>query len=168
MANESQSLSEESGDDDDSRKSGSQMCAFPGDGGHDAMRQWQDDLKELAKFCEADKKRKRRKPKKSNKGPSFKRLKVIPLDSLLNNERLYHIGQMTRHVLWKNVKYFGEGHRKDILTVTLPKLGLKTESDIAKYSDHVICEIDNKLTICRNNAIYKLKKLFNQENRGGK
>lgn len=165
---DSKSSTEDTTDDDASRVSGSQMHAFPGDGGHDAVKQWEEDLKELNRFREAEKKRIKRKPKKTVKGPSYKRLSLIPAKSQLNIERLYRIGQMTRVILWKNVKYFSEIYRNDCLKVTLPKLGLSTERDRATYSDHVIFEIDQKLTICRNNAIYKLKKLFNEENKGGK
>lgn len=162
------SSSDDLTDDDSSKESGSQMHSFPGDGGHDAKKQWQDDLKELNRFREAEMKRKMRKPKKTIKGLSFKSEKKIPTKSKLNVERLYRIGQMTSVILWKNVKYFSEAYRNDCLKVTLPKLGLSTDQDKAKYSDHVIFKIDQKLAICRNNSIYKLKKLFNMENNGGK
>ena len=165
----SHSLSGESSDDDDaSRESGSQMHTFPGDGGHDAMMQWQEDLKELNRLRLAEKKRKLRKPRKTLKGKSFKRLSLIPAKSKLNSERLYRIGQMTRVVIWKSIKYFTERYRNGCLQSVLPKLGLVTEEDRETYTDHVVYEIDQKLTVCRNNAIYMLKKLFNEDNNGGK
>jgi hypothetical protein len=153
--------------EDTSQESCSQMFSFAGDGGLDVKRKYEEDMIELEEYRKAERKRKKRKQKQSEKGSSFKRLSLIPVEGKLSEDRTYLIGKMTRQILWRNVKYFSEIYRNDCLRQTLPKLGLNTEQDRETFSDHVIFYIDQKLTTCRNNAIYVLKKMFFEDKKGG-
>lgn len=155
-------------DEEQSRESCSQICSFPGDGGLDVKRKYEEDMMELKEYREAENKRKRRKQKKTEKGKSFKPLRLIPAKGKLSELRTFTIGKMTKQVIWRNVKYFNDVYRNDCLKIMLPKLGLKTQQDRETFSDHVVFYIDQKLTRLRNNTIYLLKKMFFEENRGGK
>jgi hypothetical protein len=159
-------------DDDDSEVTSyvtdSQMHSKPGDGGHDMKRKYDELLIEIAKLRKAEEKRKKRKPKRSDKGESFKRLCNIPIESQVTETTAYVIAKMTRKILWRNMKYFNEFYKDDCLQMSFKRLGYTQDKDREKYADHVIFYIDQKLTTCRNNTIYILKKLVMENTDGGK
>lgn len=153
--------------DEESDVTCSQIHEFPGDGGHHIKRKYAEEMKELEQYRAADIKRKRRKLKPSEKGSSFKKLCNIHETGRLPDESTYIIGKMTRKILWRNMKYFNEMYKNDCLKITMPRLGVKTEQDKERYSDYVVFHIDKKLTTCRNNAIYALKKVITDGENGG-
>lgn len=138
------------------------------DGETELKRKYDLAIMEIEELKAAEVKRKKRKSKKTVKGPSVKRLSNIPKEGQLDDSSTYIIGKMTRRVLWKNMKYFNEVYTDDCLKVFYKRLGLTNNQQKETFSDHIIYYIDQKLTTCRNNAIYMMKKLVMADHDGGK
>jgi hypothetical protein len=156
--------------------SGSQMHSTHGDGGHDLKRKYAEIMKaneemrqenELLK--EAEKKRKKRGPKKNlERGDNFKTLKSIEEDSRLSEFTMYVVSKMIRVEFFMNMKYFNDFYKDSCLKRAFEGLRMTDQDNINKYKDYVVYYIEKKITQQRNNAVYALKKCMLGLDEGGK
>jgi len=160
-------MSTTSDDEEDSHR-GDSLTDAQSDGDTELKRKYDLAMAEIEELKAAEMKRKKRKSKTTVKGDSVKRLCHIPREGQLDESSTYIIGKMTRRVLWKSMKYFNEVYRDDCLKVFYKRLGLTKNQQKETFSDHIIYYIDRKLTTCRNNAIYMMKKLVMADHGGGK
>lgn len=103
--------------------------------------------------------KKKRKPKKKKMGSFFVPLRLIPMENRLNDDQMYMARKLIRKNIFRQIKYFIEAFKKDVLTQAWTAVGKgMEEKDKDKYSDYIVFYIDKKITAQRNNAIHALKK----------
>lgn len=146
-----------------------QYHSYVGDGGHDLKRAYEEILEENQRLREAEERRKRRRPKRSDKGIEYKTLDGIKECDRLNEHQECAIGKMTRMKVWPDMKYYIVHYRKDLLEMSYMSLGIKSDMDKEKYADHIVFNVDKKLqTHTHNNVGYIKRQVCNGGEDGGK
>ena len=153
----------------------SQMHSFPGDGGHNLKRYYEETrpyeelLAELHVYRDREEKRKKRKQKKNEKGIDFKKLDNIPTENRLDDDGDTRLGKMVRSEVWPQMKYYTAYQKEDLLCGANSVLGLKQQGDKDKYADYIVAYVDKKLITHTHNCVgYLKRKIMEGGKNGGK
>jgi len=112
----------------------------------------------LAAYDEAERKRKKRKQKATDKGEDFKKIDGIPKDACLDDSAQERLGTMVREDTWPGMKYYTPYRKNEVLEMAYEALGMNNRIDKHKYDDFIIWFVDNRLTTHTHNCIGYLKK----------
>jgi hypothetical protein len=140
------------------------MNMYGNEGDSDLKRKLEEVLAENKRYKAAEDKRKKRKPKKSEKGLLFKRIEDIPKEKRMDEQKTYRLAKLTRTRVWADMKYYAKCYERDLLELSNPTLGIHTENDRTRFKDHILLYIDKTLTTHRHNVLGYIKRVVCGDN----
>ena len=88
-----------------------------------------------------------------------KKVKDIPKDKQLGMTQKYQLRTLTKHFIWKCMKFWHVELEKKAVHKALKHLEIKSEEDIERVRDHVSAYMEESIIMKRNNTIGAIKKL---------
>jgi hypothetical protein len=141
------------------RSGGGRRSKYGNEGDNDLKRKLEEVMAENKRYKAAEDKRKKRTPKKSDKGLLFNKIEDIPKEKRLDEQKTYPLAKLTRRRVWADMKYYVKCYERDLLDMSNVTLGIHTEKDKTRFKVHILLYIDKTLTTHRHNVLGYIKRV---------